>query len=67
MLSNLFLLAQSVQIGADRDQAEQDMHTMNLDHSWEDTGHHEGLSRPSIYIWKVEKTSFTTIESIQLP
>ena len=64
MLSSLFL---SVQLGVDKNWIEGNMHTLNLDHSWQNTGHHRGFSGPGICIWKMEKDLFTTIGSRQLP
>ena len=67
MLSNLFLSVWLVQIGADRNWIEGNMHTLNQDHSREDTGHCRGFSGPGTCIWKMGKDLFTTIGSRQLP
>ena len=40
---------------------------INLDHSWEDTGHCREFSGPGTCIWKMRKDLFTTVESEQLP
>ena len=58
---------QLVQIGADRNQIKRNIHTINPDHSQEDTGHHRGFSGPDTCIWKMEKDLFTTVGSGQLP
>ena len=53
MLSNLLLLVWLVQIGVDRNWIKGNMHTINPDHSQEDTEHHRGFSELGTCIWKM--------------